>query len=354
MLLFSSCPLCRIPSFSVEYWLYLFAEVFHLSVFKRLLVLLLCLIFPCSALGENPEAYLPQLDILSQYDSRLEDAAYVYCGKTFWQNGCLPASVTNALMAAMGTPSTDGPDLLLDVLNLGSPYAEGKRTPLEPNRLYYMTKTQRDNRYPTINSLLAGMAAVEKSESLLNAQAVAAQASLHGQASFTLIGKMTLKTHWDAFARLLHALNDAGYGRMRVAVGGLGAGTPGTRAPFRSEHGYGHYVALFLQVDEFCSTGTVYLLDSSPRALADEPIGENAAYRYRYDFTEEKYQQELAHFNDVYSVARISSTVLRISLKPDARQALAQAAPGEVAALQAKQLTPLQLYGTGFLFLTNP
>lgn len=330
-------------------------EVFLLSVFKRLFALLFFLILPPPvSLGESPIAYLPQLDIISQHDSRLEDSAYVYRGKTFWQNGCQPASVVNAMIAAMGTPSTDGPALLLDVLNLASPYKEGKRTQVTINRLFYMTHGSRNSRYPTINILLDSMVAVEKPDSLLNAQTVAAQALQHGQSRFTLMGKMTLKTHWEAFADLLLALNDAGYGGMRVAVGNLGTGTSNTRAPFRSEQEYGHYVAIFLQVDEFCSAGTLYLLDSSPRALADEPIGEDAAYRYRYDFAEEQHQRELAHFNDVYDVARLTSTVLRISLKPDARQALADAAPEEVVALQAKQLTPLQFYGTGILFLTNP
>lgn len=332
------------------------AEVAPLSFWKRLSALLFCLfLLPCStSQAESPSAYLPQLDVLDQHDPRMEQAAYVYQGKTFWQNGCQPSSIANAITASMGDAGTDASAVLLDVLNLAAPFSGDRRTQVSLGNMFYMVSGKRNDHYPTLNSLMDSVAALERPEDWTDVAAVIAQAQTHSGTRFTFIGRMTLKTHWEVFVQLMYALNDAGFGQMRLGIGSVGVGTSTTSAPFRSEQQYGHYVALFLQVDEFCATGTLYMLDSSPRALAEEPIGEDCRYRYRYDFCEERYQRTFTKFNGIYQVSRLTPTLLRLDLTAEALEALTCAAPEELVSLRVSQLSPLQFYGTGLLVLTNP
>lgn len=322
--------------------------------FKRLLCLLLFTALAFPACAEPVSAYLSQLDVLSQYDPRLTESVFVYRGKNFWENGCQPASVANGFIACFGNQVQDAPALLSELLELLAPKAHPEWGPVSLSRLSYLWENQHLDTFPTLNRLIDGMDTIA-SVKLLDTESTLSRAISLADERFLLTGHITLKKHWDWLAAFTNALDKANLGDIRISICSLGAGTGGTRAPFRSVGKFGHYVSIFLQVDEFASTGTFYLLDSFPRALQDEAYGKDMTFRYAYTFWQEQYQKEMAYFTDVYTVSRISPTVLRVSLQDDQLRLLASASTQEeMLQLRTKQLAALQLYGTGVMLIYHP
>lgn len=316
------------------------------------------------ACAETPGDYLGSLDILSQLDERVADvSSYAYNGKPFRQNGCQPTSITNAMVAAIGDPTVDSPALLLELLRLMCPGGNPRSGLIDTGRLRYLNTTEYSDKYPVLNSCLQGFSAVIATPYVLETDKLVEEIRQQGDARFMMTTKFSLKKHWDWLVDFTEALNNAGYGDMRFAMASLGAGTPGTVAPFRVDGARGHYVAIYLNVAEFCESGTIYLLDSLPRALTGEDYGEGQFYGKSYEFRRPRYQRDFAHFNDVYTVSRVSPTVLKVSLLPEhlqvmqAQRAALAADPAllpQYIALRSEQLTPLQFYGAGLVFLTNP
>lgn len=321
---------------------------------RFLLCLVLCTLLSFPASAEPTSAYLARLDILSQLDPRLTGREFVYRGKNFWECGCQPASVANGLIACFGEEVKDAPALLSDVIQLVAPKFLPKSEPINLNRLSYLWADERKDSYPTLNRLLDGVDSIA-SVKLLDMDATLSQAVSMADQRFLLHGRITLISHWDWLSAFTTALDQAGLGDARMVICSLGTGTSSTRAPFRSAGPYGHYASLFLQVHEFAASGTLYMLDSYPRALSGESYGKELDYRYAYAFGDEQFEKEMAHFTDVYSVTRVKPTVLQVSLKEEEVALLTSAAtPEERVEVQVRQLTPLQLYGTGVVFIFHP
>ena len=330
---------------------------------KRLFLVLVCVFFVFPAQAETSEAYLSSLDILSQLDARLDNGSYRYNGKPFRQNGCQPASIANALLASFGDTSIDAAEFLLETLRILSPGNNPNSGLIHTSQIRYLTDGAPHDRYPLVNQQIASMDHLIATPYILETDKLLEQIQELGSTRFMLTSKYSLKAHWDWLVDFTEALNDAGYGHMRYAHACLGAGTPGTNAPFRAAGASGHYIAVYLQVQEFCETGTLYLLDSFPRALEGEPYGEGELYPKPYEFCIARNAKQLAHFTNVYDVERVTSTVLKVCLKPEALEALqAQRAAvqddptrrDELVALRVTQLQPLQFYGSGLVFITNP
>lgn len=330
---------------------------------KRLLLTLLCLILCLPAHAETTSEYLASLDILSQLDVRLDNGSYRYSGKPFRLNGCQPASIANALLASFGDQTLDAPAFLLETLRILSQKDDPSAQLIHISRINYLTDGNLRDKFPLVNAQLQSMDHMIATPYVLETDKMLQQIQELGDTRFMLTTKYSIKKHWDWLVDFTEALNDNGYGDMRYAHASLGAGTPGTNAPFRAAGASGHYVTIYLEVAEFCETGTLYMLDSFPRALENEPYGEEELYGKRYEFCIPRQAKQFTHFTDVYNVERISPTILKICLKPDALQTLqAQRAavkndPSQrdaLISLRVEQLTPLQFYGSGLVFLTNP
>lgn len=77
----------------------------------RFFVFVLALIMlNTSCLAESPSERLSQLDIILQWEDRFQTERYYYYNAMFFEQGCLPASVCNALTALLGTPETSADD----------------------------------------------------------------------------------------------------------------------------------------------------------------------------------------------------------------------------------------------------
>lgn len=331
--------------------------------FKRLLLTLLCIALILPAHAETTGEYLASLDIMSQLDPRLDNGHYRYNHLDFRQNGCQPASITNALLASFGDETLDGPAFLLETLRILSYKHNPNLELIHVSRIDYLTNADPHEKFPLMNAQIQAMDHMIATPYVLETDKMLEQMLDLGDTRYMLITKYTLKKHWDWLVDFTEALNDNGLGNIRYAHASLGAGTPNTNAPFRSAGDAGHYISIYLEVAEFCETGTFYLLDSFPRALKDEPYGGDAPYGKRYEFCISRNAKELARFINMYDVTRISPTVLKVSLKPDALQALqtqreaVKADPSHrdaLIALRVEQLTPLQFYGAGLVFITKP
>ena len=102
--------------------------------------------------------------------------------------------------------------------------------------------------------------------------------------------------------------------------------------------------------------GTIYLLDSLPRALENEKIGEGTRYKTYYDFVSDK--KTFKEFNNVYNVTRVSDNVLKIELTEEKLSTIHNLLDIDNNFLlddyRMMLLEPFVTYGTGMTFLTIP
>ena len=119
----------------------------------------------------------------------------------------------------------------------------------------------------------------------------------------------------------------------------VGTGTSSVRGPLVSGTA-GHYVTLAIPVDEFLENGTIYLLDSAPRALANEAYGKDCYYKSRYPFVSNPRGHR--EFLNTYGIERVQEDVIRFYLLN----------PVETNRLSAANM--FTLYGAFFWFITIP
>ena len=141
-----------------------------------------------------------------------------------------------------------------------------------------------------------------------------------------------------------------------------GAGLDSSTAPLRSGAS-GHYLTVLLHVGSFIQNGTVYVLDSLPRALPGEPCGYKYLYRSAYAFPQAP-DEEPDEFNARYIALRISPTVIKLTLNSRELARLDQHDPSAyrlpekaheaLVRLRARQLQPLMLYGSCVMMITLP
>lgn len=319
------------------------------------ILLSLLLVFP-SALAESSDTYLAQLDILSQCDERLDTNTYAYVGHHFWENGCLPASVANALAAAFDSSGISTPDLLRDVMLLMAPEHRPSQYPVEISRLSYIYNGKLTDDYPTLLQLTQSMDAVVHVESRLPGSVLLERLTELGDSRVMLIFTTAIRDNWERIMEILDAFYDAGYPQARLVLCDLATGTPGTTAPFRSAGAVGHYASLYFQAGEFHETGTFYLLDSYPRALEGEPYGGESIFRDYYQFTSvSPSYSRFATFNSLYRATHVTPTVVKLSLLSEPLEALTSVLTDETLSdaerssafleLRLRQLDPAMFYG---------
>jgi hypothetical protein len=97
--------------------------------------------------------------------------------------------------------------------------------------------------------------------------------------------------------------------------------------------------------------GSVYILDSLPRALPGETSDDGGIYRARYPFGE---QNQDNHFNTHYEAARISPCVIRLTLREDFRDTLYSDTTADQLALRTDYMKSFTLYGASSTMVTLP
>ena len=294
----------------------------------------------------SSEAYLARLGILSHHDPALDKAQYMYRGHHFWENGCLPASVTNALTAAFGVDELDSAVLLRDVLVQMAPDHRPNQYAIELSRLSSLFSADVPDSCPALQQLSRSMTAVADAEQRLSGAEMAQQLTALGDSRVALMFTMSIRSNWERVLEITDALYDAGLPQARLTLCNMTLGVPDTSAPFHSSGKAGHYAALYFEAGEFHDSGTFYLLDSYPRALeGDSYFPGDALYREQYPFvSSRKYQA----FNNLYHVTHVTPTVVRLALHTEALADLAELAgqPEARTNLRLRQLKPVVFYGT--------
>ena len=280
---------------------------------RYMLLLLILLILPLSTRGENAADRLTQLDIISQYDTRLQDERYYYKNMYFRIAGCLPASVTNAVASLLATPDTNVPELMLELRN-GMLYdRSNKEASVELSRLPDYLRAPRESA-AELRNLLQKVSAISYLSQDMCAQdpsVLLQQFLTTEEAHPLLIRYFYITDSWPWLINMAGALCELGHPDARFVLCSVGVGTVDTNGPFHLGQS-GHYATLYFQADEFYNKGTFYLLDSYPRALHDEIYGFREVYPSRYPFIEKSKHR----FNDYYTPTRISDTVIQFDLLP--------------------------------------
>ncbi|MGN1367652.1 MAG: hypothetical protein ACI4WX_02200 [Aristaeellaceae bacterium] len=318
------------------------------------LLLLALLLLPVCALCETGAERLAQLDIISQRDPRLQEEKYFYQDMVFRIAGCKPASVTNALVALLGTPETDVPRLLLE-LRRGLTYdANDKKAAIELWRLPDQLRRPRESAVQ-LRQMLAPVTSIvlldAAQKSLLPADLVAAYAA-DENAHPLFLREMTVDRNWAWLAELSAELCRQGHPDARFVLCAASAGTDESGAPLRSGSS-GHYISMYFTAGEFHQDGTMYLLDSLPRALEGDIYGYFEHYPSRYPFVYETRKPFAQH----YSATRIIDPVLQFTLNDRELALLHSLSPagGDARiALQARQCETLTLFMRAYFMLYIP
>lgn len=275
------------------------------------------------------------LAILSQWDERFYDNDFYYNDNQFRFGGCGPASVTNALVAVLDVTDQDlAAGMERDVMYLLTDHRPAHNT-INIARLSYLNSADGplalDPRYPSLNQALLEYNGRFIYDGL-NVTAVDIEEALgYLDGSKALYhGTMAKSNFWPGLVEIVDLLMSCGYQNSLIVVGFLSAGTETTAGPFRSGTA-GHYLSLYIHVQEFAQAGTFYVLDSFPRALEDEPCGtRDATYNYTYDFVNTSSRPSaLAAFTENFELERIQPTVLRVLPTGEARDALRHHADDE-------------------------
>ena len=279
---------------------------------------------------------IQQLAVMSQRDEAFSE--FAYNGGLLTIRGCLPVSMANSVIAALGVTDRETAigmvkeisELLVFPKTRKKGRAELKYLPtlLNPQEraeqkdiFPHMAETM--GRYPGEIRFVDG-----------DFHAGTVQEQLQDmEAPCMLVGRMTLQSGWTEMVAVIERLNVLGRQDARILITHAGAGTESSGAPLRSgEHG--HYLTLMLHVRSFMEEGRVYVLDSLPRAIKGEESGYTMVLRRPYPFW-----QEYTAFRKIFEAGRISPTVIRLSLTDTAAWRAGDTAQ------KAKQIGDLIVFG---------
>ena len=328
-------------------------------LFLPILLLVLMLALPC-ALGENvlyPELTDPvdqrmqRLAIMSQRDPVFFGVPY---NKDYLNGrGCQPISMANGIIAAFGVTDYDtGVEIVLESAELLVPSDQRRRAPVHPELLPAAIEPallKGSERYPVMaTTVCAYPGAINAISDTLNADEAISLLSAQ-QAPAIVSFRMAVHPSWEEAVLLIFAMHDMGMDDATICITRAGGGKASYGTPFSSGK-TGHYLSALIHVGKFMQDGSIYILDSLPRALPGESI-EDGTYRGRYPFGE---QRETTHFNQTYEPARIQPCVIRLTLREAARAELTGETTEAQLALRTSYLKSFTLYGSGSLLVTLP
>ena len=322
---------------------------------RKLLALLTAVMmtgYSCAHAGNFFEQYLLDTALIVQRSSRYSSSLYVYNGDKFNVRGCGPSSLTNALCVSASVEEQYLADRLLrEIMRILTYNYEPSSAALD---IKFLSRLQDpdETKFPMLRELSSRYGLWTVSDDRLDTEMVmdfAESAVQEGKPGF-LIGFYTLRSHWKDLADLLRQLAENGMENAIVSLAFLGSGSSGTGAPFRLSDG--HYVSMSFHCGAFAEDTSMYLLDSNPRALPDEPLVSGRYYeRYPLDLGGEK-------MSDSFDFLRISREIVRIRLNDQQLANLSdirtRLGDEEADRVQSDLLEKLVLYGTGVMMVMIP
>ena len=260
--------------------------------YKKLLVFVFLIIFPFLACGVAQD-----YAIINQYNPTFKASEYSYRGHNFWENGCGPASVANAIIAGLEvTDEETAAKILLDVLQAmtGNP----QKNSVDVKRYSYLVKALQwlyeEKGYTAVSY-----------DYIITANDFFA---LVPQAPIVIFSKADNNNRWETALQYAAALEGT---NAKIYMVRVGTGTAAVGGPLAAGVA-GHFVTIEIPVEEFLNLGAFYLLDSAPSALADEKYGSKEYYRVRYPFA----ANPIGHkkFLDTYGIKRIAPEIIKFYL----------------------------------------
>lgn len=329
-------------------------------LFIFMLFLLLLSALPAAAenalypvLSDPVDQHMQRLSIMSQQDKSI--GSLPYNQENIEKRGCAPLSIANPLIAAFGVSDPEtAADLVYEIMAVLTPKRQYRRKPIAVERiarvLHQADRAKSTEDFPQLARYVGQYPGViHVSDQDLTAEDVRALLAQETAAPPLIVGRMYVQDDWTQAMRIIYALYEDGYEDAFVYLGYAGAGTASTGAPLRSGDS-GHYLAIGIHVGTFISNGSLYVLDSLPRALADEDYGPDLVYHVPYRFIDSH-----GAFSRMFSASRISPTVIKLSLLVDELRRLTgmqqqyfpspQERTDALIALHAQQLAPLKLFG---------
>ena len=329
------------------------------KAFLALLLALMCLAphgYAQETEDHSVDGRMQRLSVLSQRDEAI--GALTYHHATVQRRGCMPVSVVNGLIASFGvTDRETAVGLVQETLSLLVPRGSRGKAPVDlqslPGLLDPALRADEREAYPNLAETVGAYPGdVCVTQARLSAREVLER--LDGaQTPLMFVSRMAVHPDWTDAVELLMALHEMGLDDATLCLACAGAGTETSGAPLRSSKS-GHYLTVFFHVGTFAESGAVYVLDSLPRALAGEPYapyGQADEVHAQYPFV---YDSPGCAFNQNFEAARISPTVIKLSLTQTALEAL-RAEPEETALAQRVRLMkPLILFGPCVMMLSLP
>lgn len=338
----------------------------RLLMITLLLLQLLCAsaaaedaLFP--SLSDPIDQYMQSIAVMSQQDESI--ARLPYNQETIEKRGCAPLSIANPLIAAFGVTDTQAAaSLVHEVTSVLTPNREYRQRPIAAERiarvLHREDRAESAQDFPQLARHVGRYPGVmHVSDEDLAVGDVRALLAQDASSPHLIAGRMYVQDDWTQAVRIIYALYEDGHDDAFVYLGYAGAGTASTGAPLRSGDS-GHYLAIAIHVGSFVSNGSLYVLDSLPRALSGEDYGPDLIYHVPYRFIGSH-----GAFSRTFEAARISPTVIRLSLLDDELHRLTalqqQAFPTQqdrhdaLIALQSQQLLPLKLFGRCVMLISQ-
>ena len=315
------------------------------------LLLMLTFALPCARcenvllpeLSDPVDQKIQQLAIMYQRDDPFFGVPY---NKDYLNGrGCQPISMANGLIAAFGLTDYDtAAALTLEAAVALVPPEQRKNGPVHSAMLPVVLSRdtyESSDRFPVLKDAVCSypgtIAGTEKTLGADEAIALINQQIAPSIVTFC----MSVNPSWEDAVRVIFSLYDAGMSDATLILTRAGASKESYGTPFASGKN-GHYISALIHVGKFMQDGSVYILDSLPRALPGEPSEDGGIYRARYPFGE---QNEGNHFNRHYEAARINPCVIRLTLREEMQQALYSDTTADQLALRTDYMKSFTLYG---------
>ncbi|MGN0776657.1 MAG: hypothetical protein ACI4MM_08275 [Candidatus Ventricola sp.] len=293
------------------------------------------------------------LSIMSQQDEAIGDIAYNTA--TVYRRGCKLVSVVNGVIAAFGvTDHETAAGLVPETLDLLVPGGKRSKRSVNmdgiPNLVDPVLRASQQEEYPNLAKTVGAYpGSVQVSQKQLSAQEVM-DILRQTQTPSMFVGRMSVHPDWTDALQILTELHEMGMDDATLSLACAGAGTEKLGTPLRSGE-YGHYLSVMFHVGSFMENGTVYVLDSLPRAIEGETFGRAYDLHAQYAFVRDSVTNA---FNQNFYASRISQTVIKLSLTPAALETL-RAEPEETALeRRVKLFKPLVLFGSCVMLISLP
>ncbi|MBQ6564520.1 MAG: hypothetical protein IJL88_11445 [Clostridia bacterium] len=324
-------------------------------MYRRLLAFaaaMLLLWIPPVHAGNFFDQYLLDVAMVIQRSSRYNGSLYQYNRAKFSVRGCGPSSVANAFCISASVEEQNLADKILrETMRLLTYNFEPTNAAIDIKYIERLQEPEAD-KFPTLSELIGHYGIWRILDTVLDGETVMAFAgeTQENRKPDMLMGYYSVRSHWKELTGLIRHLSDSGMEDTIICLAFLGCGSSGTGAPFRLSDG--HYASLCFHCGDFAKDKSLYLVDSNPRALPEEPLAPGKYY--------ERYPLDLggSMLTEQFDFVRISQGILRIRLN-DQNQVLLnriRQEEGEEAAEDAEGelFENLLLYGNGLMMVMIP